>query len=251
MMARLDEQGGDATSETLSVLSDAKSPLAEAFRSVRTNLLFSGVDRPHRRVLVTSAVPREGKTTTAANLGMTMALAGTRTLLIDADLRRPGLHRHFQLSAKVGLTSLLGAQADFHEAIQNTEVPELSLLPSGPQVLNPAELLSSRRMTDLVNRLQQDYDLLIFDSPPVVTVADALVLAGISDGVLLVIRSGGAPHDVVARAKKQIEGVNAKILGAVLNAFDFKREGYYSAYSYYYYPYANDGSNANGGQASD
>jgi capsular exopolysaccharide synthesis family protein len=251
MMAKLDERGGAANSEFPSVLSDGKSPLAEAFRAVRTNLLFSGVDRPHRRVLVTSAVPREGKTTTVANLGVTMALAGTRTLLIDADLRRPGIHRHFQLSAKVGLTSLLGAQADLHEAIQTTKVPELFLLPSGPQVPNPAELLSSHRMTDLVNRLQQEYDLLILDSPPVATVADALVLAGISDGVLLVVRSGGPPHDVVARAKKQLEGVRANILGVILNAFDFRREGYYSSYSYYYYAYANDGSNANGRQAKD
>lgn len=231
------EKKKPATPELPSVLSDTSSALTEAFRGLRTNLLFAGVDNPNRRLLVTSAIPQEGKTTTVANLGVTMALAGTRTLLIDADLRRPGLQRQFQLSSKVGLTSVLGDQAEPLQAIQGTKLAELSVLPSGPSVANPAELLGSRRMADLVSRLQDQYDLLIFDSPPLITVADALVLAGISDGVILVIRSGGAPHEVAARAKKQLEGVKANIVGALLNAFDIRREAYYSPY-YYYYRYA-------------
>ncbi len=231
-----------------SILSDAGSALTEAFRGLRTNLLFSGVDEPRRRILVTSAIPKEGKTTTVANLGATMALAGSRTLLIDADLRRPGLHRYFQLSGKVGLTSVLGDQAELREAIQRTKLAELSVLPCGPAVANPAELLGSRRMAELVNHLAAQYDLLVFDSSPVITVADALVLAGVSDGVILVVRSGGAPHEVVSRAKKQLESVKANIVGAVLNAFDAKGEGYYSPY-YYRYGYGYGDSNSDGQKA--
>lgn len=234
--------------EGLSMLSDAKSPLMEPFRAVRTNLLFSGVDNPRRKLLVTSAVPREGKTTTVVNLGMTMALAGSKTLLIDTDLRRPGLHRHLQLTAKVGLTSVLANQADPHQAIQSTKLADLFVLPSGPLVANPSELLGSRRMAELVGHLQQQYDILVFDSPPVMTVADALVLVGLSDSVILVVRSGGAPHEVVSRAKKQLESVKANILGVLLNAFDFKREAYYSSY-YYNYAYGYGESNSDGHKA--
>ncbi len=221
--------------EPVSVLTETKSPLTEAFRAVRTNLLYLGVDEPHRKLLVTSAVPREGKTTTVANLGITMALAGSRTLLIDADLRRAGLHRFFQLSSKVGLTSALGDQADLAQAIQGTKLPNLFVLPSGPHVPNPPELLGSRRMAELVSHLQQQYDTLLFDSPPVASVADASVLVGLSDGVILVIRSGAVSHEVVARAKQQLESVKANILGALINGFDFRREAYYSPYYYYYY----------------
>jgi capsular exopolysaccharide synthesis family protein len=229
------EKTQSSAPEPLSVLTDANSPLTEAFRAVRTNLHFLGVDSPHRKIVVASAVAKEGKTTTAANLGLTMALSGAKTLLIDADLRRPALHRFFQLSSKVGLTSVLGGRDEIHQAIQETKLADLFVLPCGPLVANPTELLGSRRMAELVSSLQQQYDLLVFDSPPVVTVADTLVLAGLSDGVILVIRSGGASHEVVSRAMKQLEGVRAKILGAVLNAFDFRREAYYSSYSYYYY----------------
>ncbi len=247
-MAKPAERKKPPVPEAFSIVSDGKSPLIEPFRAVRTNLLFSGVDNPHRKLLVTSSVPREGKTTTVVNLGITMALAGSKTLLIDTDLRRPDLHRHLQLNAKVGLTSVLGNQADLHQAIQSTKLADLSVLPSGPLVANPSELLGSRRMAELVSHLQQQYDILVFDSPPVVTVADALVLVGLSDSVILVIRSGGAPHEVVSRAKKQLDGVKANILGALLNAFDFKREAYYSFY-YYNYAYGYGESNADGQKA--
>ena len=250
-MAKPAEKKRPPASEALSILFSDNSPLTEAFRTLRTNLLFADVDSRQRKLLVTSAIPKEGKTTTVANLGMTMALAGTRTLLIDADLRRPGLHRHFQVSSKVGLTSVLGDQAELQQAIQGTKLAELSVLPSGPSVVNPVDLLGSRRMAELVNRLQTQFDLLIFDSPPVITVADALMLAGISDGVILVIRSGGAPYEVVARVKKQLESVKANILGAMLNAFDVRREAYYSPYYYYYYShaYGYGGSNTDGQRA--
>lgn len=232
-------------SGAISIQSDDKSPLAEAFRVIRANLLFTGVDVPHRKLLVVSSVRMEGKTTTVANLGVTMALAGSKTLLIDTDLRRPKLHRLFQLNAKVGLTSVLGGQVDLEQAVQGTRLAGLSVLPSGPSVANPAELLGSRRMAELVNHLQQRYDILVFDSPPVINVADALVLVGLTDGVLLVVRSGGVPHKVVSRAKAQLDGVKANILGVLLNAFDFRREGFYSPYSYYY-GYGYDDTNSDG-----
>lgn len=223
--------------EPASLLTDATSPLMEAFRTVRTNLVYLGVDKPLRSLLVTSAVPKEGKTTTVANMGATMALAGTRVLLVDADLRRPALHQVFQIDAKPGLTSLLGDQADPAQAIQATKLTNLFVLPSGPHVPNPNELLGSRRMADLVKRLQDQYDVLVMDSPPMFATADPLVLAGISDGVILVLRSGAVPRDVASRVKQQLESVKANILGVVLNAFDFRREAYYSSSSYYYYYY--------------
>ncbi len=220
-----------------SLLTDANSPLTEAFRTVRTNLVYLAVDKPLRSLLVTSAVPKEGKTTTVANMGATMALAGTRVLLVDADLRRPALHQFFQVDAKPGLTSLLGDQADLTHAIQATKLANLFVLPSGPHVPNPNELLGSRRMADLVKLLQEQYDVLVMDSPPMFATADPLVLAGISDGVILVLRSGAVPRDVASRVKQQLESVKANILGVVLNAFDFRREAYYSSSSYYYYYY--------------
>ncbi len=223
--------------ESASLPTDARSPLTEAFRTVRANLVYLGVDKPLRSLLVTSAVPKEGKTTTVANMGVTMALAGTRVLLVDTDLRRPALHQFFQLNAKPGLTSLFGDQADPAQVIQGTKVPGLFVLPSGPHVPNPNELLGSRRMAELVKRLQDQYDVLVLDSPPMFATADPLVLAGISDGVILVLRSGSVPRDVASRVKQQLESVKANILGVVLNAFDFKREAYYSSSSYYYYYY--------------
>ncbi len=250
-MANPAEKEKPSGGEPVSVLTDARSPLTEAFRAVRTNLLYLGVDQPHRKLLVTSAVPKEGKTTTVANLGMTIALAGSRTLLVDADLRRPGLHRLFQLSSKVGLTSVLGDQADVARAIQGTKLTDLFMLPSGPPVANPAELLGSRRMAELVSHLEHQYDVLVFDSPPLFATADPLVLAGLSDGVILVIRSGAVPHEVASRAKRQLESVKANILGVVLNAFDFRREAYYSRYYYYYYygyQYGNSSTDGHEGQ---
>lgn len=247
-MATRAEKKKAAALEPFSVLSDDKSPLTEAFRTIRANLLFTGVDAPRRKLLVASAVRMEGKTTTVANLGMTMALAGSKTLIIDTDLRRPKLHRFFQFSSKVGLTSVLGDQAEIRQAIQGTKLADLSVLPSGPSVANPAELLGSRRMAEMVNHLEQQYDILVFDSPPVIPVADALVLVGLSDGVLLVVRSGGAPYKVVSRARSQLDGVKANILGVLLNAFDFRREGYYSPYSYYY-GYGYDDTNTDGHKA--
>lgn len=230
-----------AASEPLSILSDPTLTLTEAYRTARTNLLFMGVDEPYRKIMVTSAVPREGKTTAVANLGMTMAQAGSRVLLVDADMRRPGLHRFFQLGNKVGLTSVLGDQADITQAIQPTKLPGLSLLTAGPSVASPADLLASRRMADLVKRLEEQYDILLFDTPPVITVVDAMVLGGTCDGVILVVRSGAVPHEVVSRAKRQLENARARVLGVLLNAFDFKRE----AYSYYYYTYAYGYGSAN------
>jgi len=236
-----------SASEPLSILSDPNLTLTEAYRTARTNLLFMGVDEPYRKIMVTSAVPREGKTTAVANLGMTMAQAGSRTLLVDADMRRPELHRFFQLGNKVGLTSVLGDRADISQAIQQTKAPGLYLLTSGPSVASPADLLASRRMAELVKHLEEQYEMVLFDTPPVITVVDAMVLGGVCDGVILVVRSGRVPHEVVSRAKRQLESARAKVVGVLLNAFDFKRE----LYSYYYYTYAYGygGSNADGQRA--
>lgn len=222
--------------DTLITLLDQKSPVTEAFRTLRANLVAADVDTPRRKLLVTSTVAKEGKSTAVANLGVVMAMAGSRTLIVDGDLRRPTQHRVFQVSAKVGLTSVLIGQAELQQAIQATKLPALHLLPSGPAVPNPTDLLGSRRMTELVEKLQADYEYVLFDSPPVTTGADALILVGISDGVLLVIGSGRAPQKIVARAAKHLESVHANLLGALLMGFDFRREGYYGSY-YHAYAY--------------
>ncbi len=238
MASPLETERKAGVSEPLSVLRYPKSPLAESFRAVRTNLHYLGVDKPHRKLLVTSAFPKEGKSTSVANLGVTIALGGSRTLVIDADLRRPSLHRFFRVSSKVGLTSVLIGEADLGQAVQATELPELFVLPSGPLVMNPAELLGSRRLAEMVRTLQDQYDFLVFDSPPVAVASDPLVLVDVSDGVVLVVRSGAVARQAVMRAKQQLEGVKANILGVVVNAFDHRREAYYYSPYYYYYYYS-------------
>jgi capsular exopolysaccharide synthesis family protein len=226
--------------EMVLVLTDPKSAVAEAYRTIRTNLQFTNLDQSKKTFMVTSAGPGEGKTTTVANLGATMAAAGTRTLMMDTDLRRPALHKAFGVSNAVGLTSILSGQVKFEDCIQTGRAQNLDLLPSGPLPPNPAEVLMSRSMADLMAR----YDLVIYDSPPIISVSDSLVLGTLVDGVVLVVRSGGFPQEVIHQAKSQLEGVKANVVGVLLNSVNFKRDGYYYQYYYYYnygYTYGTDG----------
>lgn len=223
-------------------LNDPKSAMAEAYRTVRTNLQFAGLDQAKKSILVTSAGPGEGKSTTVANLGVTMAMAGTRTLLVDSDLRRPALHKLFNLPNTSGLTTVLADKTTVQESIASTRLPDLFVLPSGPLPPNPAEILSSRRMMEFAEAAKARYDLVLFDSPPIISLSDSLILSSCVEAVILVVKSGQYPYELIRQAKAQLEGVKANVLGILLNSVDFKRDGYYYRYYYDYYYYRAYGS---------
>lgn len=226
---------GTRVKDPLVTVSDPKSPVAEAYRTIRTNLQFLNLDQDKKSILVTSAAPGEGKSTTTANLGVSMAMGGVKTLLVDADLRKPTLHKLFNLPNTAGLSSVLADQAPLAKGIHPTQIPSLHVLTAGPIPPNPAEMLASRRMGELYGQLRESYELLFFDSPPVISVSDATVLASLVDSVVLVVRSGAFPSDVVRQAKAQLESVKASFLGIILNSVDLKKDGYYYRYYYQYY----------------
>jgi capsular exopolysaccharide synthesis family protein len=200
----------------LVVLRDPRSAAAEAYRGLRTNIQFSSLDRKLQTLLITSTAPDEGKSTTLANLAVTMAQAEQRVVLVDCDLRRPSLHTLFGLQNEQGLTSMiLGEESEL--PLQTTGVPGLLLLASGPLPPRPTDILGSRRMEAVIEQLKREADIVLFDTPPVVAVADAAVLATRVDGVLLVIQAGKTKRDRAREAKRLLEKVNANLIGVVLN----------------------------------
>lgn len=200
----------------LASLSSPRSAAAEAYRSLRTSLLYASLDREVKTVLVTSAAPGDGKTSIAANLGVALAESGKRVLLVDCDLRRPGLAQAFGLAPEPGLTEALLTES-LEPAVQATSVPSLSVLAAGQQPPNPGEFISSQRLGRLLSHLREQFDVVLVDSPPVGIVADAAVLAPQVDGVLLVVRAGHTRKDAAEQAKQQLQQVGARLLGAVLN----------------------------------
>jgi len=219
-----------------------KSPVSEAYRTLRTNLHFTRPEDPVRTILVTSSGPTEGKTTTVANLAITLAHMGSRTLLVDSDLRRPVIHALFGLSKDRGLTNAIIGQLGVKEVVKPTTIENLGVVTCGTVPPNPSELLGSRKMKELVDEMKQHYDVILFDSPPVIAVTDAAVLSSIMDGVLLVIRSGKTQREAVARAFNLLDNVHARILGALLNDVDVSNMyGSYYYYYYYHYYYGKDG----------
>ena len=211
-----------------------KSPASEAYRVLRTNIQFSSADTEIKLLMVTSAGPGEGKSTTVSNLAVTYAQADEKVLIIDADLRKPTMHRTFHVSNRKGLSNILTNQAKYSEAISSSEIPNLDLITSGPIPPNPAELLSSKRMRDLLEELKKHYSKIIIDTPPILALTDAQIISTLCDGVILVLDSGKVKKEIALRAKESLEKVNAKILGVVLNNVSAKdNDGYY----YYYYQY--------------
>jgi non-specific protein-tyrosine kinase len=200
---------------TLITLSDPRSPVSEAYRTLRTNLSFSSLDEPIRTLVVTSPAPDEGKSTTVANLAVTMAQGGRRTILVDCDLRRPALHTLFDCQAEPGLTNLL-LEEDGTPALQQTQVEGLQLLSSGPLPPNPADLLGSQKIDKVIATLVGSADVVLFDAPPVIAVTDAAVLGAKVDGVLLVIGAGKTRREHAERAKEMLERANVRIVGAAL-----------------------------------
>ena len=199
----------------LVTLTDVRSPRAEAYRSLRTNLEFSSLDEPLHSLLVSSASPSEGKSTTLANLGVINAQAGKRVILLDCDLRRPRLHELLGLSNNAGVSTALLEQ-DSALPLQDTEVDNLRVMTSGPLPLNPADLLASKRMDALLDQLIEQSDLVLLDAPPVTAATDAALLATKVDGVLLVVSAGDTKREHAERAKGLLEKVSANVVGAVL-----------------------------------
>lgn len=214
-----------------------KSSVAECVRSIRTNLLFMTPDRPLKRLLVTSSSPREGKTTVATNTAIAMAQAGSRTLLIDTDMRRPRIHRAFGMANDTGVSSVIMGQASLDEAIRPSSVENLFVLPCGPIPPNPAELIHTARFRELLAELDGRFERIIFDSPPVGAVADALILASAMDGVVMVCKAGKTLRDHAERTKASLQDVNARLFGVVINDLDIEARSYGSYYYYQRYGY--------------
>jgi len=219
------------------ILDRHRSSFAEAFRSLRTSVLLSHAERPPRTILFTSSGPGEGKTTAAINTAISLAQTGARVLLIDGDLRKPGLHKALGVKNQPGLSAYLTRAIDLEAIIEEQKTANLSVLPSGAIPPNPSELLGSAKMREMMKRLSEQYDFVILDSPPVST-PDALILSALVDGVILVIRCGDTPRELVHRARQSLEDVNARIFGVVLNRIDVTQDGYY--YYYYYRYYSSD-----------
>jgi capsular exopolysaccharide synthesis family protein len=241
-ISRLLKSGANGTKEGHVELVSHTMPqshMSEAFRGLRTSLLLSQAEHPPQVILVTSALPREGKTTCAVNLAVTLAQLGDRTLLVDADLRKPGINRALSLvdGKHAGLSSYLAGVSSLDLiSVPHPAITNLTAIPTGPIPPNPADLLSSRRLAELIQELRKRYKFVVIDSPPIMAATDAVILSVLVDGVLIVARSHETPKEAFTRARDLLASVNSRILGAVLNAVDSNSPNYY--YSYRYYPYA-------------
>jgi protein-tyrosine kinase len=204
--------------------------ISEQYRTIRTNIQFSSVDESIRTILVTSSGPEEGKSTTVANLAVVFAQQGKKVLLIDADLRKPTVHYTFQLDNTAGLTNVLTKQTQLQKAAVTTLVDNLSVLSSGPIPPNPAELLGSKAMDDMLEAALEQFDIVIFDTPPVLAVTDAQILANKCDGTILVVGSGKTQIEPAVKSKELLLSSKGKLLGVVLNRKNAKDSQYY----YYY-----------------
>jgi capsular exopolysaccharide synthesis family protein len=237
--------GDDLRQRDLGVFLDPKSVAAECCRSIRTNILFMSPDRPIRTMVITSPSPQEGKTTTAVNLGVTMAEAGGRVLIIDTDMRRPRLHRSFGVGNQTGISTVIVGKATLEEAIKHTDVPNLDVLTCGPVPPNPSELLHTDRFAAVLADCAKLYDRIVLDSPPTSAVTDPAVLGNLVDGVVLIIKAGETTRDSAMHARRQLTSAKARIVGVIVNAIDFSNPAY--GYEYYYRNYYRYGYTYGGG----
>jgi len=210
-----------------------KSMLSEAYRSIRTSILLSFSEKPPKKIAITSPNPSEGKTTTVINTAIALSQTGARVLIIDADLRKPRLHKIFNHENGQGLSNFLSGHGDLESVVKTSEVPNLFYIPSGPIPPNPSELLGSTLFKKMVESLEARFDHIVFDSPPVLGFADSIILSTSVDGVILTALGGKTPRETLQRAKEVLQQVNSKIIGVVINRVDIRR----SDYGYYYYRY--------------
>lgn len=216
---------------TLIVEHEPNSPISEQYKTIRTNIMFSSVDKALKTILVTSATPASGKSTTAANLAASFAKAGNKTILVDADMRKPTLNLIFATRNNRGLSTAIVGDVEFDQVIKEVGDDGLHLMTSGPVPPNPAELLHSNKMKELLRILSQEYDIVIIDSPPLLSVADAQIVGGNVDGTILVTNVMDNNRDQIGKAKDILSKSNSNILGVVLNNVNMKGNEYY--YSYY------------------
>ncbi len=217
----------------LIVKDNPKSPISEAYRTLRTNIQFSNFDDDMNVILVTSSGPSEGKSTTASNLALAMAETSKRVLLIDCDLRKPSLHKKFNISNNKGLSNLLIGQHKFNDVARKYN-ENLYILTSGTIPPNPSEMLSSRKMSNFLDEAKSNFDFVILDTPPVIAVTDAQILSTMVGGVLLVIAAGQADIGATQKAKELLDHVKANIIGVVLNKAEVSNGKNYGYYHYYY-----------------
>ncbi|MBP2072758.1 MULTISPECIES: CpsD/CapB family tyrosine-protein kinase [Thermoanaerobacterium] len=217
---------------------NSKTTVSEAFRSLRTNLQFTSVDKKVKSILITSSLPNEGKSTILKNLAYALAMTGVKVIVVDCDLRNPTVHQMFKIPNMSGLTNII-VEDDRYEkyVISDKEFDNLGIITSGPIPPNPSELIGSNRMKIFLDKLKENYDYVLLDAPPVLLVTDPTVLAPVVDGVILVIQANKTEIEATKRAKEILTNVKANILGAVLNKVKEQRSGYY-----YYYYYNDDGS---------
>jgi capsular exopolysaccharide synthesis family protein len=215
-----------------------KSPISEAYRVLRTNLQFTGLDSPLQVVVVTSSGPSEGKSTTVANLAVTFAQSGSKVIIVDGDLRKPRIHKIFGITNRFGTTNAIVEPLALEDYTHKTPIDGLSILTSGPIPPNPSELLGSNKMKGLLSSLKELYDIILIDSPPVGMVTDAQVLSTLADGTIIVAASGQVTVDALTRARDLLQNVNAKILGVIVNKLEKDSNGYY--YDYYYRSYEDE-----------
>jgi capsular exopolysaccharide synthesis family protein len=221
--------------KNLMTFKNPKSRAAEAFRTLRTNIQFSSLDTNVKSIVVTSSGPAEGKSTVMVNLAVTMAQSGKKVIIVDCDLRKPSVHKKLGLPNSEGLTNMLIQDKKIEECIIATKVPNLYAMTSGPTPPNPAELLGSKKMKSILGELEQVFDMVLIDAPPVIAVTDAQILATLVEGVLLIASYGQTVKFGLVKAKELLDKVGAKILGIVMNKVPEDAESYY--YGKYYYSY--------------
>ncbi|WP_455266064.1 CpsD/CapB family tyrosine-protein kinase [Phascolarctobacterium sp.] len=217
---------------------DPKNPAAEAYRVIRTSVQFAQAGKELQTIALTSCTPNEGKSTTIANLAVVLTQAGKSVLLIDCDMRNPTVHKNFNLSNKVGLSSCISMGTALADAVQKTNIEGLDALTAGVIPPNPSELLGSERMQNVLQRAKEQYDYVLIDTPPVMPFTDALIVSRFVDGMILVIASAEVKVEMAREVKNQLVHSGANILGVVLNKVRSEHHGY--GYGYYYY-YGNDG----------
>ncbi|SDK72536.1 CpsD/CapB family tyrosine-protein kinase [Halanaerobium congolense] len=235
-MAKKKNKKQEISSDKLVALHHKKSPATEAFRTIRTNLQFMSPDKELKVIMVTGSEAGIGKSTVASNLALTFSMTGQKTLLIDTDMRKPMLHKLFDLPNFQGLSSYLaGDQDEIEDLIQECKHSGTFLLPAGPIPPNPSEMLNSKKMEDLIKKCKKESAITIIDAPPLLLVTDALLLSQKVDGVIMVAETNQTKKEVFTKGIERLQQVNANILGTILNKYPVNKSSYYTYENYYYY----------------